>query len=104
MIVRASLGGGATPSWRKSFTPFQGLGLWLAVMTTPPSAPRWSAMIATPGVERMPTRITRHPTEVSPAATAFSYIAPDGRESRPSTTVGAPVLRAVFSQCPKAAA
>ena len=82
MMSRASSTGGAVPSGVSGLIPFQMMGLWLAVMTMPPSAPRCPIMIATPGVETIPSVVTRQPTLASAAAAANSYIRPDARLSQ----------------------
>ena len=58
-------------------------------MTIPASAPRYFTISATPGVLTMSRSTTAIPDAVNAATAASRTIAPDGLESRPTTTTNA---------------
>ena len=86
------------PSAPKSFRPFHGAGLWLAVIWMPPAALSWRTARPHVGVGATPRSWTSQPRDASPARTAWRSIEPAGPRSRDRTTrpplqVGAQRLR-----------
>src|SRR5688500_14578656 len=68
--------------------PLSGIGLWLAEIITPRSAPVCAVRCAIAGVGTTPASSTSAPALVRPATTAASSISPLARGSRPTTATG----------------
>ena len=83
--------------------PFQMMGLWLAVIASPPSALRSLIMTPTVGVIATPMSMTSHPVAMSPPMAAAASGGPLIRPSRPTTTTGRALLVVAFRNEPNAA-
>ena len=79
-------GGRNVPPLTANLSAFHSAGLWLAVTPSPPAAPVSRTASISVGVGTIPSSVTLHPTESSPAMVARASIGPDVRESRPTTT------------------
>src|SRR5919107_3372537 len=87
-MTRSRSSSSLTPPRARNLIPLSGIGLWLAEIITPRSAPSAAVRWATPGVGRTPSRRTSTPAEARPAVTAASRNSPDNRVSRPTTATG----------------
>ena len=74
-----------------TLTPFHSCGLWLAVTTIPPTAPRTSHITPIVGVIATPHSSTSHPAAASPAAHARMSTSPPTRPIPPQNTRGPPI-------------
>jgi hypothetical protein len=73
-----------------NFIAFHWMGLWDAVMASPPSAFKLGTENCTVGVATTPKSTTLQPDARSPATTASRIIIPDPLASRPMMTFPAP--------------
>ena len=80
--------GSLCPPRLNNLMPLSGIGLWLAEIMTPRSAPVVPVRKASAGVGSTPARSTSAPALVRPATTAASSISPLARGSRPTTATG----------------